>query len=542
MTFDLSTQLKEIRPALSKGRPEVRVVCQVTAQLAGSDPKTSFEAARTAILDWLKKSQFVHAIPDSAWDGEAFEVDSAEGRPVVVETLEHLWGVMYDNPDSSVPGRTWRTEAILGMNEKTSLVGLRLSVISREWGAHYFKSIPKIVKSLVVAPGLRDYGFSITDEVQRVSTASDVSKLIKLLESESRTRPVIVISENENESFEIDADLLANRTAGIAHVVTLSKDASWRLSKEIGQSLSVYGGAIRTYERGFDRYSARFRDHRLATAEWIRRRFADPESLVGLLTRHAIDASVELPDLEDRLPSFLSFRRSVAEQRLAEAKAGDKSQGELLSLYETEVKSLQSELDTALQIAEESEEKASLYKKGQEDLEAVVYGLKQRIVSLKTALTASGKKESIEYPNDLSEIDEWVPRYLGDNVQLLGRAIRGARKSVYEDSQLVLKCLMLLGITYRNVRLGLASQEELAAESAALGVEVSNTGDRASLMQWRDQYEVLWKRDRRFLDLHVKKGSTHDPRHCLRIYFFWDDELEQVVIGYMTDHLQSSKS
>jgi len=508
----------------------------------GSEPSVSYQAARKAILDWLRKSQQIHAIPDSAWKGEAFEIDSAEGRPVTAESLENFWGILYDNPDATVPGRIWRTEAILGLHGEAALVGLRLSVISREWGTPYFRSIPKVVRSLVVDPGLRDYGYSVTDDPQSVSSESDVQDLVQLLESESRTRPVFVLSQNESGTFEIDPELLASRTAGIAHVMTLSKGASWKLSEELGQSLSVYGGAIRTYERGFDRYSARFRDHRLATAEWIRRRFADPDSFVGLLTKHALDASVDLPDLEERLPSFSTFRRAVAEQRLADAKAGDKSQTELLALYEKEAQSLQSELNTAMQIAEESEEKASQYKKGQEDLETVVYGLKQRIGTLKMALSASGKDEDVVFPEALSEIDEWIPRYLGDGVHLLGRAIRGARKSIFEDTELVYRCLLLLGGAYRNTRLGLSSQEELTTECAELGVEIAGTGDRASLMQWRDQYEVPWRRERRFLDTHLKKGASHDPRLCLRIYFFWDDELEQVVVGYMTDHLQSSHS
>lgn len=527
---------------MAKGRPEVRLVCQVTAQLAGPVPRDSFTSARKAVLDWLKRAQNIQAIPESAWKGEAFEVDSAEGRPVVAETLENVWAVLYDNPDASVPGRIWRTEVMLGMVDDASLVGLRLTVISRDWGTPYFKSVPKVIRSLVISPGLEDYGFVVSDEPTRVSNEFEVGRLINLLECDARTRPVIVLSENGFGSFEIDADLLSSRTAGIAHVATLGKEASWLLSEEIGQSLSVYGGAIRTYERGFDRYSARFKDHRLATPEWIRRRFADPESFVGLLTRHAIDASVELPDLEDRLPGFSTFRRAVAEQRLAEAKAGDGSKDDLITLYEADKKSLQSELDTALQLAEESEEKALLHRKGQEDLEAVVYGLKQRIGSLKAALAASGKSENVEFPANLAQIDEWVAKYLGDSLVLMGRAIRGARKSVYEDVELVLKCLLLLGTTYRDMRVGLLPQEKLSSKCAELGVEISSTGDRATLMQWGDQYEVMWRRERRFLDLHLKKGSAHDPRLCLRIYFFWEDELEQVVIGYMTDHLQSKKS
>ncbi len=542
MSSTLSEQLREVRPALTRGKPEVRAICQVTAKLAGPDARQSFHKARATILNWLRDSQNIHAIPDSGWHGDRFEIDSTEGRPVFVETLDGFWAMRYDNPDASIPGRAWRTEAILGLEGEAALVGLRLSVISREWGAQYFRSVPNVVRSLVSEPGLEDHGFRLSGESVPVTTADDVRVLVQLLESEGRTRPVFVISENENGEFEIDPSHLAMRTAGIAHVVTIGNRATWLLKNEIGDSLSVYGGAVRTYAKGFDRFSARFRDHRLALPDWIRRRFDDPESFVGLLSRHAIDASVDLPDLEDRLPSFAFFRRIASEQRLAKAKASDSTQAELMALYEAENDTLQSELDAALQMAEESEEKASLYRRGQEELETVVFGLKQRIVSLQTALTVAGKEEAVKIPASLAEIDQWVPEYVGDGVYLLGRAIRGARKSVYDDTELVYRSLLLLGNTYRNYRLGLATQDELQERCGELGVEITGTGDRATLMQWRDQYEVDWARGRRFLDTHLKKGAAHDPRVCLRIYFFWDDDIEQVVIGYMTDHLQSSRS
>ncbi len=53
--------------------------------------------------------------------------------------------------------------------------------------------------------------------------------------------------------------------------------------------------------------------------------------------------------------------------------------------------------------------------------------------------------------------------------------------------------------------------------------------------------------DRRFLgskgkrvevEWHVKNGgNTTDPTRCLRIYYFWDDAEERVVIASMPDHI-----
>jgi hypothetical protein len=39
------------------------------------------------------------------------------------------------------------------------------------------------------------------------------------------------------------------------------------------------------------------------------------------------------------------------------------------------------------------------------------------------------------------------------------------------------------------------------------------------------------------LDVHLKKGTSRESRHCLRIYFFWDEDSDQVVVGHLPDHL-----
>jgi hypothetical protein len=40
--------------------------------------------------------------------------------------------------------------------------------------------------------------------------------------------------------------------------------------------------------------------------------------------------------------------------------------------------------------------------------------------------------------------------------------------------------------------------------------------------------------------MHLKPGrNTRDPTRCLRIYFFWDDEEEQAVVGWLPGHLES---
>jgi hypothetical protein len=44
---------------------------------------------------------------------------------------------------------------------------------------------------------------------------------------------------------------------------------------------------------------------------------------------------------------------------------------------------------------------------------------------------------------------------------------------------------------------------------------------------------------RQFLDLHVCKGVTKDDRNCMRIYFFFDEDNDQVVVGSLPGHLET---
>jgi hypothetical protein len=58
-----------------------------------------------------------------------------------------------------------------------------------------------------------------------------------------------------------------------------------------------------------------------------------------------------------------------------------------------------------------------------------------------------------------------------------------------------------------------------------------------------DQFDLDWNGRRFTADWHVKNGgNTRDPKRCLRIYYFWDDETNQIVIADMPAHRRSAAS
>ena len=72
-----------------------------------------------------------------------------------------------------------------------------------------------------------------------------------------------------------------------------------------------------------------------------------------------------------------------------------------------------------------------------------------------------------------------------------------------------------------------------------LGLEEAPTfaGPRAG--EEGDTYFVRYAGRRMELDRHLKKGNSREPRRCFRLYFFWDNDEQQVVVGWMPSHLDT---
>ena len=57
-----------------------------------------------------------------------------------------------------------------------------------------------------------------------------------------------------------------------------------------------------------------------------------------------------------------------------------------------------------------------------------------------------------------------------------------------------------------------------------------------------EEYYINYNGQRKKLDRHLRKGTGRDPRECLRIYYFWDDERSVVVVGSLPYHLSIRSS
>jgi hypothetical protein len=135
-------------------------------------------------------------------------------------------------------------------------------------------------------------------------------------------------------------------------------------------------------------------------------------------------------------------------------------------------------------------------------------------------------------PRKLCDIADWAAEN-ADRVIVLKRAIHACKKGTYEDPELVYAALDTLATSYRDVKLGLADRMAFKVACEKLGLDYGGSIAECA----GDEYFFDWKGHRTFMDQHVGRGVSRDPRFCFRCYFTWDAEESKVVIGWLPSHL-----
>jgi hypothetical protein len=150
--------------------------------------------------------------------------------------------------------------------------------------------------------------------------------------------------------------------------------------------------------------------------------------------------------------------------------------------------------------------------------------------------------ETVPIPETYDELSEWVDTHLTGRLVLHHRALRGIKDGQYEDVRHVYRSLLLLANEYRNMRLGHEGAKDTFDSSITrLNLRCSGSISQHRAGEQGDEYYVRYpigSDQKRLLELHLRcNANTRDPRRCLAIYFFWDDESSQVVIGWLPGHL-----
>ncbi len=569
-----------IRPGSSRSRQNFHL----QARLAGSseifDPEL-FQRALDVTLAWFAQ-KYPAELPPTAHEGKSFELDQFGQQLIQCVALpdRHLWSIRLVQPDApfkerpAVAGRSWMTEAVLLHDEAGLHFGVRVQCINTSYtDAPIAYTRPRVVVDLARDIGLEDV-LPIQATPWMIQQEADVDALLSALSNPDRRIPIVILTQPGPQhagrvvrDFTLDEEDLAKRLLGLAHVVCLPTAMAYLWTERVGKVWSVYNGALRTYRPGLDFDQDSPYDHELVLLDkilfWKQGEAYGPAPFPRWLIEKLFAAGagrkarsstlVYYPEAKT-LQAAMQRERILREAELklqADLASGSMDElrahmGELSKAHQAELEALREQLEeeatearTALDLAEESSNLAgqlredNLKLRGQND-------------SLRIALKSRGQLDEVDRIPDepcYEDLPDWVRETLAGRLVLHSRAVGALRKAHYEDVQTVYACLLHLAGAYRDMRMGQdGAREEWEASLGELGVVLSPSISQERAGEEGESYFVRHPQgsgQRRMLDLHLKKGARREDRYCLRLYFFWDDENMEVVVGWLPSHLDT---
>lgn len=537
-------------------RSAIRPVSQVTVTLGNEQGRDVFADVRDDCLNWMA-NRAGRKLPEEAWKGKSFELEEVGAQRVGAVSIQspQFWASRIDDADKNLAQRTWVTEIGLAKTDDGRILfGSRLICVTRGDDAPYERTIPGFVRHIIESKGALLDGRMLGSEPWLVNSEKDVDELVGILQSPVRTVDVVVFSLPENSTDPCETIVPAlevhQRTLGAAHVAILTGPASYWLTGRLGKEFSVFHQGVRTYLAGFNHYQDQPFSHplglpgRIATWE-----DGGAEGYARMLIDRALARSVVRPDREQHLPSYSTVRRFAAQRKLEQAKQEGSSEAELLAMAMEEVSQLhkaleeqQKDNDELLETAEGEREQAL---QASQQASARSDALMRQVEALEKRLESAGKKSiEIPIPDNFDNFATWCESYLSGYVDLHNRAFQGIKKSVFHDCRFVYRALLLLKNYYVTMRREPGEEVRQAYEEACrrLQLEETNTISDARLGEQGDTYIVNYAGRKRTLDRHLKNGTSKDQRYCFRLYFFWDQDSQQVVVGWLPSHLDTRQT
>lgn len=540
-----STKPRSQRSRISRAAGTVNVLA-LAAQLGkvGASNEGAFEITRSLLINWLKRKGFGDLDPTVN-----VHVEMPYGEVSVETDGTSVWSMRFDDRRKMDSGAFWRVEvSLIGMPKPA--IGLRLFHIRQTEDAPApLSGVPTVISQIASDVGMQDAGIDLLSEPITLVRNNGATRLIELLCTPNRTQSVIVVSATDGVQNDTSIRRLATRLAGVAHVVCIDRRVSGEMARTLGRQRSVFGNAIRLYRPGFAAASDPFMDR-----IWSYNGRQIPIAMANDIAEEACAISVEVGDIDERAPSFIKIRNLLSDSRLDALR---KRTASVASSAEEERKRQQA-------IRQELESALSKYKDQNEDLNKQLSFLlselqttrRERDAALDEARQLKNWAENrwtqdetqhcyvdddSYYPDNWDEIEEWVEIYGDGELVLLPQAAKAAKESPFKDIQLAYKAMELLARYYVPMKTRDNDDDEARTkyEDAlnALGLELSAVGTALKDKRYKKEYKRLYDGREITLNMHLKKGVGFDPSTVFRLYFYYDEANEKVIIGHLTTHL-----
>lgn len=533
------------RSRISRGAGTVNVLA-LAARLGAVGKKAdgSFESARSRILAWLTNKGYANLEPTSN-----NHVEMPFGEVSIETDGKSVWSLRFDDRQRMEGGAFWRVEATLVGMPKPA-IGLRLAQVRRtEDAPDPVSGVPTVVAKIAGEVGLQDAGVPLLSRSTSMQGEGDAKRLIQLLSKPDRSQPVIVVCSAGNAKPDASVDRLASRLTGLAHVITIDGTLSKAMIRTLGRERSVFGNAIRLYRPGFTAESDPFQ-HRV----WTFGGSQLPIRVANDIAEETCAISLEVGDVDERVPSFIAIRNLLSETRIEALRKQTENIASTAEEERSRQEAIRVELESALaKYKSQSQELAQLVDQLQSELQST---RRERDTALddvrqlrrqrdnqwaEEAIADLKLEDESYYPDNWDELELWVEEYGDGKLELLPQAAKAARESPFKDIPFAYKALDYLVRFYVPMRTrdkdDTAAFQNSQQALAELGLELSGVGTALDDKRYKKEYRRQYDGREIVLDQHLKWGAGFDPTVIFRLYFHYDEATTKVVVGHFPTHL-----
>jgi hypothetical protein len=506
--------------------------------------QAAFDAGIAAARDWSQR-KLGSGLPE----GDSGRVGSTAGTAEWFSAASpdrdrQLWQIVVRDASRDDATLIWRTSAQVALTGAGARATVRVAVESsdpRVVPFHYEFRRPDLVRLLVEGPGAWADQRRLDRRATRIDSTT-VHGLADLILDPGRRLPVVVLTpEDATTRPAVDADALADRLLGLAHVFDVTVNpVTFTLTDRVGQLRSVFRGAVRLYWPGFTLESWPY-DHPL----WFPDRIHALASVGRPLDQHLqamLTAVAVLRVPPDPLARELRLAQDeAARQRTDEAVAAlvERARTEAGEAWFADLEHIDARRrileDEVVALRDENEELREENAQILENMRVIAMARGTQGIADQT-----GEEDEDAPPTSVLDAVKSARRR-GRRIVILDEALASAGVSRYRQPDKVLDALMTL--------------DDLADawdRDALPGGFRGFLEDRGFLRRYRDDvdpgvvnkhpgsYIRSFEGQQHVIGRHFELGKGTTAENVCRIHWFELEDRKTFVVGHVGEHLPDS--
>ena len=302
------------------------------------------------------------------------------------------------------------------------------------------------------------------------------------------------------------------------------------MTKRFGKKLSTYNGGVRVYLPDFSSEDDPYRHNLYILNENCEQENID--SVTDKISWAVSNNSLRTMQLGKEVLDFSAVRNYKIEYDRRCIKVGNDSKDKQLDLARREI----TELKQALKRADDY---SDFYAKEFDTKNHELNALKNKLRNARLRISQLEEKSKNNDSKDIVLPEEWGDKFfqwcednLEDRVIFSEMAKRKSKSPKYNDPKTAARCLLWLSRDYWRAKIN--------GKGTALRMTIFD-GIKNDQCRAEDRVQIKWKGKNVEAHWHIKNsGNTRDPLRCLRIYYFWDDDDQSIIIVSMPAHAKTS--